>query len=306
MPQAYAYTAQGGPETETYLDLPVPDPGPGQLLVKVRAAGVNPVDWKKRTGYRPVGAPAAELPAVFGGEVSGVVERLGPGVTGFAPGDEVFGQTVAGGWAEHALLIADITAVRPAAVSPEDAATLPVAAATAHDAIVQLALPAGTTLLILGVGGGVGVAAAQIARHQGLTVIGTASAAKKAFIEQLGAVPVLSGDGVIERVRAEAPDGIDGILDLVGGAALKDAAPLLTDRGKLVTAADRQTVAELGGAPVERVRSREVLEQVAAWTAEGVLNPYVTEVFALEQASQALRRVEDGHALGKVVIRIAG
>ncbi|GIM89720.1 NADP-dependent oxidoreductase [Paractinoplanes toevensis] len=302
MPQAYAYTALGGPEVEAFLDLPKPTPGPGQILIRVRAAGVNPVDWKKRTGYRPLGAPEPTAPAVFGGEAAGVVERVGPGVTDFRPGDEVFGQTVAGAYAEYALLPAELTARRPPVVSFEDAATLPIAAATAHDALVQLDLPPDSTLLIIGVGGGVGVAAAQIARLHEITVIGTAGAAKKDFVELLEVVPVEYGEGVADRVRAAAPKGIDGILDLVGGSELEELAALLDDRTKLVSAADRATVARLGGAPVQRARTRAVLEQVATWVADGVLNPRVVEVFTLAEARQALRRVEDGHARGKVVI----
>jgi NADPH:quinone reductase-like Zn-dependent oxidoreductase len=303
VPQAYAFTAFGGPEVETFLDLPVPEPGPGQVLVKVSAAGVNPVDWKKRTGYRPAGAPAVELPAVFGGEAAGVVERAGPGVTGFAPGDQVFGQAVAGAYAEYALLVADITAPRPATVSAEDAATLPVAAATAYDALVQLDLAPGRTLLVLGVGGGVGTAAAQLARHLGLTVVGTASAAKKAFAESLGVVHVERGDGFVDRVGEAAPGGVDAVLDLVGGADLEQAARLIGDRERLVTAADRATVARLGGSPVRRARTRAVLEAVAARVADGVLSPYVSEVFALKDAPRALRLVEGGHARGKIVIK---
>ncbi|MFD0522563.1 zinc-binding dehydrogenase [Paractinoplanes durhamensis] len=232
-----------------------------------------------------------------------MVELIGPGVTGIAVGDEVFGQTVAGAWAEWALLPAELTARRPPSVSFEDAATLPIAAATAHDALVQLALPAGATLLIIGVGGGVGVAAAQIARIQGLTVIGTASAGKKDFVESLDVVPVEYGEGVADRVRAAAPQGVDGILDLVGGHALEEeVAGLLSDRTKLVSAADRETVARLGGAPVARLRTRAVLDQVAAWVADGLLNPRVVEVFPLPEAAQALHRVEGGHARGKVVL----
>lgn len=304
MPQAYAFTAFGGPEVETFLDVPVPDPGPGQLLIRVRAAGVNPVDWKKRTGYRPAGAPETALPAGFGGEASGVVERLGAGVTGFAVGDEVFGQALTGGYAERTLLDAGFSAIRPPSVSFEDAATLPIAAATAHDAVVQLDLPPGSTLLITGVGGGVGVAAAQIAGRFGLTVIGTAGAAKHDFVASLGVTPVEYGDGVEERIRAVAPQGVDGIVDLVGGAALEAVAGLVADKSKLITACDRQTVARLGGLPVQRERSRRVLEAVAGWVADGTLDPYVVEVFTLPEARQALRHVEDGHARGKVVITI--
>lgn len=306
MPLTYAFTAFGGPENETFLELPIPDPGPGQILVRVRAAGVNPVDWKRRTGYLPAGATAPALPAVFGSEAAGVVELVGPDVTVFAAGDEAFGATVAGSYAEYALLDVDVAAVRPVTVSAADAATLPVAAATAHDALVQLALPPGATVLITGVGGGVGTAAAQIARHHGLTVIGSAAAAKKDFVESLGAVPVEYGEGLVDRIRAAAPGGVDGVLDLVGGAELEAVAELLGDRGKLVTAADRATVARLGGEPVRRARNRAVLETVAAWVADGTLRPHVTDVFPLARAGEALRLVEGGHARGKVVIAVAG
>jgi NADPH:quinone reductase-like Zn-dependent oxidoreductase len=305
MPRAYVFTEYGGAEVESLTELPQPTPGAGQLLVAVRAAGVNPVDWKRRTGYRPVGAPAAEVPAVFGGEVAGVVEQLGEGVEGFAVGDAVFGNPVTGGYAEYTLLPVTLAAHKPAELSFVDAATLPIAAATAYDGVRQLDLPPGATLLITGVGGGVGVAAAQIAKHFGLTVIGTASAAKKDFVEALGVVHVETGPGAADRISAAAPAGIDAIYDMVGGAALEEVAELLTDRSKLISAGDRATVAKLGGSPVERLRNSEVLDAVARLTVDGVLNPFVTETFPLDQAAQALRIVEDGHVRGKLVIEIA-
>jgi NADPH:quinone reductase-like Zn-dependent oxidoreductase len=304
MPKAYVFNAHGGPETESFIDRPRPSPGPGQLLVAVRAAGVNPVDWKLRTGYRRPGSSAAELPAVFGNEVAGVVEQVGAGVEGFAPGDEVFGNPVGGGYAQYTLLPVTITAHKPAGLSFVDAAALPVAAATAYDGVRQLALPPGATLLITGVGGGVGVAAAQIARHFGITVIGTASAGKKEFIESLGAVHIVSGPGVAERVGAAAPDGVDAVFDLVGGADLEEVARLVADRSKLISAADRGTVARLGGSPVERARTGAVLEEVAKLVVDGVLRPYVTQTFPLDQAADALRTVENGHARGKIVIEV--
>jgi NADPH:quinone reductase-like Zn-dependent oxidoreductase len=305
MPRAYVFTEYGGPEVESLAELPRPTPGAGQLLVAVRAAGVNPVDWKRRTGYRPVGAPAAEVPAVFGGEVAGVVEQLGEGVEGFAVGDAVFGNPVTGGYAEYTLLPVTLAAHKPAELSFVDAATLPIAAATAYDGVRQLDLPPGATLLITGVGGGVGVAAAQIAKHFGLTVIGTASATKKDFVEALGVVHVEAGPGAADRISAAAPAGIDAIYDMVGGAALEEVAELLTDRSKLISAGDRATVAKLGGSPVERLRNSEVLDAVARLTVDGVLNPFVTETFPLDQAARALRIVEDGHVRGKLVIEIA-
>ncbi|MEV6114573.1 NADP-dependent oxidoreductase [Streptomyces sp. NPDC052109] len=306
MPKAYVYTRHGGPETEALIDLDRPTPGRGEILVTVRAAGVNPVDWKLRQGFRRPGESESAFPTVFGSEAAGVVEEVGPGVTGFAVGDEVFGSTAHGGYAEYALLTADVTAHKPAALSFRDAATLPVAAATAYDGIRQLDLPGGSTLLVTGAGGGVGSAAVQIARAFELRVVGVASAGKRDFVESLGATHVASGPDLAERVRAAAPDGIDGVYDLVGGPVLAEAAELLKDRSKLVTAGSPQVaVAALGGAPVERVRTAAVFEAVADLVVRGALSPRVTRTFPLEEAGQALRAVEEGHTLGKIVIEVA-
>lgn len=308
MPKAYLFTRYGGPETEAFVDVDRPSPGPGEVLVAVRAAGVNPVDWKLREGYRRPGDTTERVfPSVLGSEVAGVVEETGEGVTGFAPGDEVFGTAVAGGYAEFALLAAGITAHKPAALSFTDAATLPVAAATAYDGVHQLGLPAGATLLVTGAGGGVGVAAAQIARALGVRVVGVASEGKKAFLESLGVVHVSSGPGWDERVRAAAPEGVDGVYDLVGGEVLHAAAALVKDRAKLITAgAPADEVGELGGARVLRARSADVLRAVADLVVTGALDPHVTGTFPLERADEALREVESGHARGKIVIEVAG
>ncbi|MFD7894666.1 NADP-dependent oxidoreductase [Streptomyces sp. NPDC059743] len=305
MSKAYVFTEHGGPEAEAFAELPVPSPGPGQLLVAVRAAGVNPVDWKLRNGYRRPGSAPAELPAVLGSEAAGVVREIGAGVEGFAVGDAVFGSTLTGGYAEYTLLPVGITAHKPDALPFTDAATLPVAAATAYDALHQLALEPGATLLITGAGGGVGVAAVQIARGLGIRVLGTASAGKKEFVESLGAVHVLPGPGLTERVKAVAPDGVDAVLDLVGGPALREAAEVLADpEGRLISAGDKGTVPELGGAAVVRARTAAVLDAVAELVVSGTLRPYVTRTFPLERAAEALRAVEDGHVQGKIVIEV--
>jgi NADPH:quinone reductase-like Zn-dependent oxidoreductase len=306
MPKAYVFTRYGGPETEALADLERPRPGPGQILVRVRAAGVNPVDFKQRNGFRrPGDTTSRTFPAVLGNEVSGTVEETGAGVTGLSAGDEVFGRPVAGGYAEYALLPADQIARKPAGLSFTDAATLPVAAATAYDGLRQLDLPSGAVLLVVGAGGGVGVAAVQIARARGLTVVGVASGAKKDFVESLGALHVPSGPGLAERVRGAVPDGVDGVYDLVGGEGLAEVAALLDDGSKLITAgASAEEAERLGGARVERAYSNAVLEAVADLVVRGELNPYVTRTFPLERAGEALRTVEDGHARGKIVIEV--
>ncbi|MGW2515568.1 NADP-dependent oxidoreductase [Streptomyces sp. NPDC001617] len=303
MPQAYVFTRYGGPEVEALVEVERPVPRPGQVLIAVRAAGVNPVDWKQRTGYRRPGESGERhFPAYFGNEVSGVVEEVGEGVEGFAVGDEVFGRPVVGGYSEFALLSVDLIAHKPAGLSFTDAATLPVAAVTAYDGIRQLALPAGATVLITGAGGGVGVAAVQIARAEGLRVVGVSSDAKKDFVEAFGAVHVPSGPGWTERV----PGAVDGVYDLVGGEVLAEAAALLTDRTKLITAgAPPEVVERLGGSRVARVRTSERLTEAADLVVKGDLDPQVTQTFPLERAGDALRAVEEGHARGKIVIEVA-
>ncbi|GHE03352.1 NADP-dependent oxidoreductase [Streptomyces alanosinicus] len=305
MPKAYVYTRHGGPETEALIDVDRPSPGPGEILIAVRAAGVNPVDWKLRQGFRRPGESERSFPTVFGSEAAGVVAEVGADVSGFAVGDEVFGSTAHGGYAEYALLTAAVTAHKPAALSFRDAATLPVAAATAYDGVRQLDLPGGATLLVTGAGGGVGSAAVQIARALGLRVVGVASEGKKDFVESLGAVHVAAGPDLAERVRTVARDGIDGVYDLVGGPVLTESAELLKDRGKLVTAGSPQeTVAALGGDRVQRARTAAVLDEVADLAVRGALKTHVTGVFPLARAGEALRAVEEGHTLGKLVIEV--
>ncbi|MFF0156420.1 NADP-dependent oxidoreductase [Streptomyces sp. NPDC005263] len=306
MPKAYVFRRYGGPEVEAFAEVERPVPGPGQILVAVRAAGVNPVDWKQRTGYRRPGESGErEFPAVFGNEVAGIVEATGEGVDRFAAGDEVFGNTVAGGYAEYALLPVGVSAHKPAQLSFARAATLPVAAATAYDGVHQLDLPAGATLLVTGAGGGVGAAAVQIARAVGLSVVGVASEGKRDFVEALGAVHVPSGPGWAERVRAAAPDGVDAVYDLVGGEVLADAARLVTDPARLITAgAPAEEAQRYGGARVARKRNAAVLEAVAQLVVNGELDPHITRTFPLDRAGEALRTVEDGHARGKVVIEV--
>jgi NADPH:quinone reductase-like Zn-dependent oxidoreductase len=165
-----------------------------------------------------------------------------------------------------------------------------------------LQLQTGQTLLINGASGGVGVAAAQIARDLGINVIGVAGADKAALITSLDATHVPYGDGVAERISAILPAGVDAIFDLAGGDGLRAVADLLADRSKLISAGDMQTVTELGGHMIERERGRHVLDTVAAMVADGKLDPHVEDVIALDQAASAMAAVENGHAKGKVVI----
>jgi NADPH:quinone reductase-like Zn-dependent oxidoreductase len=207
------------------------------------------------------------------------------------------------------LLNASITAKKPAEVSFADAATLPVAAATAYDGVRQLELRSGEVLLIVGAGGGVGIAAAQIAVAAGVVVIGTASAAKADLVSSVGAIHVEYGPSVSDRIKAVAPMGVDAIFDLVGGDALYEVGALVPSGDRIVTAASPASAyaaaLDLGGSRVARSLNSATLAAVAALTATGTLNPFVTAMFPLEEVGAALALVESGHASGKVVIEVS-
>lgn len=301
--RAYGFTEHGGPATQDFLDLPTPQAGPAELLVAVHACGVNPVDVKIRAGL--LGGTPTDLPGVFGREVAGVVQEVGQDVQGFAVGDAVLGTAApgSGGFAEHAVLTAGSTAKKPTGLSFVDAATLPVAAATAYDAVRQLDLRTGQTLLITGIGGGVGVVAAQLARDAGVMVVGTASESKRELVESLDATLVVYGDGVADRVRQILPDGVDAVLDLVGGDALRAVAGLAGSKG-IVTTADPDTAAEFGGAYVEHPGTAETLATVAGLVADGKIDPHVQDVLPLDEAAAAIAAVETGHPRGKVVVQV--
>jgi NADPH:quinone reductase-like Zn-dependent oxidoreductase len=220
-------------------------------------------------------------------------------VRGFAPGDEVFGSGDAGGYAEQCVLPANRAAHKPAAVPFTTAAALPVAAGTAYDAVTQLGVGPGDTLLILGIGGGVGVAAAQLAQAAGATVIGTASAAKRTFVESLGAtaIPYDTDDVAL-------PPRVDAILDLAG--TIRDVAALLVPGCRALTVADKETATELGVRPLSRRSSTATLTELARHVANGSLDPHVRSVFPFDEAATALRAIESGHAWGKAVLAVSG
>ncbi|WP_060886428.1 NADP-dependent oxidoreductase [Streptomyces caniscabiei] len=304
MPKAYVFTEYGGPETQTFTDLPRPVAWPGQLLVAVHAAGVNPVDWKVRAGYLREVLPLT-MPATLGTEISGVVEEIGDGVEGFGIGDEVFGALpLSGGYAEYALLPARTAAHKPTAMSFTDAATLSVSAATAHQGIDRLNLKPGATLLVNGAGGGIGVAALQIARDLGTTVIGTASPGKAEIVSSLGATHIAYGPGVADRIAAAAPHGVDAIFDLVGGDPLHAVAGLAADKSRIITAVDPAAASELGVGYFQVAQNGEALSPLASMVESGALDPHVGKVVPFAEAAAALASVEAGHALGKTVLKL--
>jgi NADPH:quinone reductase-like Zn-dependent oxidoreductase len=307
MGQAWGFGRHGGPEVQESFDRPDPVPGPGEVLIRVEVAGVNPLDHMLRSGLVPGLDGGRPFPRVLGVEAAGTVLALGEDVDGLEVGDAVFGFALTGGgtYAETTVLSAPNTARIPAGLSATVAATLPVAGTTAVDALDQLGLPAGATVLVNGVGGGVGLAVARLAVARELRVIGTGSTAKREHAEAIGVQFIdYTAVDVVAAARELVPDGFDGIVDLVGGTSLRTVAPLVRDSRNVIAVGD-MSVPELGGRFVERRLDRENLERSAQLALDGALAPVITAVHPLSDAPAALATVENGHPSGKVVIKVA-
>jgi NADPH:quinone reductase-like Zn-dependent oxidoreductase len=297
--KAIVYAQYGGPEVLRLEDVEEPHAGPGQVRLKVVAAGVNPVDYKIRNGWMPDMAPAS-WPAIPGLEAAGVVDEVGPGVTGVAVGDEVMAPTVTGSYAEYAL--ADDFAVKPAGLGWETAAALPVALETADRVLGVLGVTAGETLLVHGAAVAVGAFGVQLAVARGITVIGTASPRNHDYLRSLGAIPVTYGDGLADRVRALAPRGIDAVFDAAGQSALEVSMELRGGTERIVTITDVRAF-ELGIVfSGSNRRFGAQLADYAQLVADNALGVRVAASFPLADAGQAHELSETGHAGGKVVL----
>ncbi|MER6812883.1 NADP-dependent oxidoreductase [Spirillospora sp. NPDC000708] len=298
--RAVIFAEYGDPSVLEVVETERPEPGPGQVRVAVRAAGVNPIDVKLRSGSMAGGKPLA-APRRLGFEVSGVVDAVGDGVADAAVGDAVAGWPVGGGYAEYALL--SVYAAKPDALTWEQAAALPVAGEAAVRSLRALKTRRGETLLINGASGAVGALATQIAVADGLTVVGTAGAANLDRVRALGATATTYGPGLADRVRELAPQGVDAVLDAAGHGALPDAIALRGGVDRVVTIADPAAfdlgVPFLSGGPEDQ--TAEVLRTLLEAAAQGRITPPATRGMALDQAAQAHEQVEKGGA-GKIVL----
>jgi NADPH:quinone reductase-like Zn-dependent oxidoreductase len=299
--RAVTFTDYGGPEVLQVADVEEPHAGPGQIRIAVQAAGVNPVDWKARSGMMREVMPVT-FPAIDGREASGVVDEVGADVTDVAIGDDVFGFTVGGAAAEHAVL--DDFARKPAELSWEEAAGLPVAVETSVRVFNVLGgIGAGQTLVVNGAAGGVGTAAVQLARARGVRVIGTAGEGNHEFLRSLGAEPTTYGEGMVQRVRALAPEGIDFAFDTAGQGGIPDLIELTGDPARVATIADFGAAAlgvkVTGGGDA---RAPEALDEAAALFEAGGLQMPIAQRFTFDQAADAHRVSQEGHVRGKLVL----
>ncbi|KJS63339.1 NADP-dependent oxidoreductase [Streptomyces rubellomurinus] len=306
--KAITYRSYGGPDVLEYGDVPEPKLGPDSVLVRVAAASVNPVDWKIQAGYLD-GMMDVVFPVIPGWDVAGVVERVGVGVTEFTPGDEVIGyvredMVRRGTFAEYVAAPVRTLARKPANLDFAEAAGLPLAGLTAYQALTgALELKPGETVLVHAAAGGVGSLAVQIAVALGARVIGTASDRNHDYLRGLGAEPVAYGDGLAERVRALAPEGVDAVLDLVGGEALGISPALLAEGGRLASVADG-AVLGLGGRYVFVRPDAADLTALTDLAESGLLTVEVAATFPLEQTADAQRLNAAGHTRGKIVVTI--
>ncbi|QVQ54899.1 NADP-dependent oxidoreductase [Spiractinospora alimapuensis] len=298
--RAAVFNRFGSPEVLQVAELPVPEPGPGEVRVAVRAAGVQPIDTAVRRGEVPW-APK-EFPRTLGNEFAGVVDAVGDDVAEWAVGDEVIGWAMMTCYAEYTVVSADQMVAKPAAVPWEVAGVLSASGQTADTALESLGVSEGETLLVHAAAGGVGTYAVQLAVHRGATVIGTASPRNHEYLRSLGATPVSYGEGLVERVRGVAPRGVDVALDAAGPDALRASVELVADRRRIGTITSFDLVDEYGVQPLRSQRSPSRLRRLADLYAEGALQVAIAGSYDLADAAEAHRQSETGHLQGKIVL----
>ncbi|MYU22893.1 NADP-dependent oxidoreductase [Streptomyces sp. SID8352] len=302
--KAAALFSFGGPEVLTLADVPEPQAGPGQVRVRVRAAGVQHFDTGIRQGWAP---PSIDLgfPVVPGNEFAGVVDRVGEGVTGFAEGDEVLGYTTLGSYAEYVVAPADQIAHKPASMPWDVAGGFSANGQGAHLCLGEMKVGPGDTVLIHAAAGALGTFSVQLARAWGATtVIGTASEANHDYLRSIGAVPVAYGEGLVERVRAVAPNGVDAAMDNAGPDALRASVELVKDKNRIRTMISDEAAEELGVPALGPGRSVERLLELIRLYEQGSIRIHIRNAHPLARAAEAHRELETGHGRGKLVLTV--
>ncbi|MBO0684908.1 MAG: NADP-dependent oxidoreductase [Candidatus Dormibacteraeota bacterium] len=304
MPRAVRFNQYGDADVLDVVDVDRPHPGPGEVLVRVRAAGINPGEWKIRQGMLHERWPAT-FPSGQGSDLAGVVEEVGEGVTGLGMGDEVIGFTdKRASQAEYvAVRAADLTH-RPAGVSWEAAGALFVAGATAYAAVRAVAVGEGETLVVSGAAGGVGSIAVQLARNSGARVIGLAGPANDEWLTGHGVIPVRYGEGVAGRIREASGGRLDAFIDTQGGGYVQLAIELGIRPERIDTIADFEAVQKYGVKAEGNAAgaSAEVLAELARLISEGRLEIPIAKVYPLAEVRDAYRELERGHTHGKIVL----
>jgi NADPH:quinone reductase-like Zn-dependent oxidoreductase len=301
--KAVRFAEYGGVDVLNVVEVPKPDPGPGQALVQVKAAAINPGEAKIRAGLFDSMWPAT-FPSGQGSDLAGVVTEIGPGVVGVAAGEEIIGYTEdRASQADYALVDVRNLTPKPAGVPWEVAGALHVVGATAYAAVRAVELSEADTVVVAGATGGVGSIAVQLARLVGARVIGLASPAGHDWLAEHGVIPVAYGEGVADRIRAEA-SRVDAFIDTVGTGYVQLALDLGVEPSRIDTIADIGAVDKYGvkGEGNSAAASASVLAELAGLVAAGRLEVPVAATYPLTDVTDAYRRLEQGHLLGKIVL----
>lgn len=299
--RAAAVLSFGGPEVLETIEVEPPQAGPGEVRVRVRAAGVQPADTAVRKGWAPPGATLT-LPQIPGNEFAGSIDQLGTGVERWELGTGVLGFRTLNCYAELVTVRADQIVRKPESMPWEVAGALSASGQTAHTALEELEVGPGETFLIHAAAGGVGTVAVQLARGRGATVIGTASERNHDYLRSLGAIPVTYGEGLVDRVQELAPQGVDVVLDAIGGDALSASVELVANRSRIGTLVGFDRISELGIRGIRTDRSAARLADLVELWVQDKFRIHISRSFPLEQAADAHREIETGHVRGKVVL----
>ena len=300
--RAAVFVAFGGPEVLRTIECARPRPGPGQLRVRVRAAGLQPLDAQLRAGRVVDGFFPLRFPQQLGSAFAGVVDALGIGIDDFTIGDEVLGWAVLSCHAEYVVVSPAQIVAKPPTMSWSAAGALSASGQVALAALRTLNVGRGDTLLVHGAAGGVGSMAVQLARRRGATVIGSASAANHAYLRELGALAVPYGDALVDAVRALAPAGVDAALDCSGHGALEASIALGIDRAHIATLCDADGARRLGLRRLQTRRSLVALNELVDLHDAGALRVHVRRRVRLDELGDAHRELDSGHGRGKLVL----
>jgi NADPH:quinone reductase-like Zn-dependent oxidoreductase len=304
MPRAVRFNAYGPVEVLDVVDVPAPMPGPGEVLVRVKAAGINPGEAKIREGLLHARWPAT-FPSGQGSDLAGIVEELGADVSGVRVGDEVIGFTHnRASQAELAVVEAANVTPRPAGVAWEVAGALFVAGATAWATVHAVDPHTGDTVVVSAAAGGVGSIAVQLARLTGATVVGLAGPANHEWLQSRGVIPVAHGDGVAERIRAATGGTVDAFIDAWGGGYVDLALELGVAPGRIDTIVDWDRAAQVGAKTDGNMAGAraEVLAELADLIARGDLEIPIAATYPLDEVRDAYRELEHQHTRGKIVL----